>query len=104
MENSNINQITIGTLNSINNPYSIGSIEGLNFIACAIGSHLHILTERFEKIHVILCDNYDSCDITAVSCCSDSGKIAICFNKNIKIYEPIQSGQKNFSIFLGRSS
>ncbi|KAL7077250.1 hypothetical protein ACQ4LE_003475, partial [Meloidogyne hapla] len=94
MENSNINQITIGTLNSINNPYSIGSIEGLNFIACAIGSHLHILTERFEKIHVIHCDN--GCEITAVSCCSESGKIAICFNREIKIFEPVQSGQKIF--------
>ncbi|CAK5010715.1 unnamed protein product [Meloidogyne enterolobii] len=75
MENSNINQITIGTLNRINNPYSVGSIEGLNFIACAIGSHLHILTERFEKIHVIHCDNINNCEITAVSCCSESGKI-----------------------------
>ncbi|CAK5007291.1 unnamed protein product [Meloidogyne enterolobii] len=73
MENSNINQITIGTLNRINNPYSVGSIEGLNFIACAIGSHLHILTERFEKIHVIHCD-INNCEITAVSCCSESGK------------------------------
>lgn len=67
-------QVIIGALNPGENSYSIGCVDGLNFIACAIGTDVVILASNFERIQVVVSNNFDEV-VKSVNCCSDSGKV-----------------------------
>lgn len=69
-----IHQVIIGALNPGENSYSIGSVDGLNFIACAIGTDVVILAPNFERIQVVAGHNHGEI-VKSVNCCADSGKV-----------------------------
>ena len=91
-EMNGVHQVVIGALNPNENCYSIGSVDGLNFIvsellclsklvilqACAVGADVVILASNFERVQVIPGSVYKKEEIVnSVSCCGDSGKVTL---------------------------
>ncbi|KAI1708911.1 dmX-like protein 1 [Ditylenchus destructor] len=96
-------QVVIGALNPHENCYSIGSVDGLNFIACAVGSDVVILASDFQRIQVIPGSAYKREEIvSSINCCADSGKVSVCYGSTIRILEPTLSDGKSGNIFSYR--
>jgi hypothetical protein len=56
------------------------------------------LDENFKQIQIIQ-SGFDR-QITTASACNESGKIAICSDKNVQIYEPISQNNGQQVYFL----
>ncbi|KAI1722626.1 dmX-like protein 1 [Ditylenchus destructor] len=96
-------QVVIGALNPNENCYSIGSVDGLNFIACAVGSDVVILASDFQRIQVVPGSAYKREEIvSSINCCADSGKVSVCYGSTIRILEPALSDGKSGNIFSYR--
>ncbi|TKR87267.1 hypothetical protein L596_011689 [Steinernema carpocapsae] len=89
-------QVITGALNKGESVFAVGTVEGINFTACAVGTDVVILASNFERVQVIpggLRD--DETVVTSVNCCSDSGKIAATYGRSIRIFDPVHhSGNK----------
>ncbi|GMT07275.1 hypothetical protein PENTCL1PPCAC_29449, partial [Pristionchus entomophagus] len=85
-------QIIAGALNRGEHVFGVGSVDGIQFTACAVGSDLVILSSNFERVQVIPApqstSDADYRLVTSVCCCSDSGKIAATYGTVIRIFEP----------------
>lgn len=65
-----------GALNHGENVFAVGSVEGINFTVCAVGSDVVILSSSFERVQVIPGSGLDTERIVrCVNCCPDSGKV-----------------------------
>ncbi|GMT36366.1 hypothetical protein PFISCL1PPCAC_27663 [Pristionchus fissidentatus] len=85
-------QIIAGALNRGEHVYGVGSVDGIQFTACAVGSDLVLLSSNFERVQVIPSPQASSDNenrlVTSVTCCNDSGKIAATYGTVIRIFEP----------------
>uniref|UniRef100_A0A915EAK0 Uncharacterized protein n=1 Tax=Ditylenchus dipsaci TaxID=166011 RepID=A0A915EAK0_9BILA len=81
-------QVVIGALNPSENCFSIGAVEGLNFIACAVV----IPGSAYKREEIV----------NSVNCCADSGKVSVCYGKTIRILEPVLHSGKPGNIFSYR--
>ncbi|GMR60970.1 hypothetical protein PMAYCL1PPCAC_31165, partial [Pristionchus mayeri] len=85
-------QIIAGALNRGEHVFGVGSVDGIQFTACAVGSDLVILASNFDRVQVIPAPQSTSDGdyrlVTSVSCCNDSGKIAATYGTVIRIFEP----------------
>ncbi|KAL3102156.1 hypothetical protein niasHS_003565 [Heterodera schachtii] len=88
-------QVVIGPLNSVDNAHSVGAVDGISFIACAVGLDVFILTVIFDRIQTISQDGDSFGPVTAVNCCTESGRIAISHNIKLRVFEPILRHQTN---------
>jgi hypothetical protein len=76
MSHQNIHQVITGALNSGENSFSIGCVDGVSFIACAVGADVAILAPNFDRVQIIPGNELDHGEIvSAVTCCGDSGKV-----------------------------
>uniref|UniRef100_A0A158R4B7 WD_REPEATS_REGION domain-containing protein n=1 Tax=Syphacia muris TaxID=451379 RepID=A0A158R4B7_9BILA len=83
-------QVITGALNKGENVFSTGSVDGINFTACAVGTDVVILSSSFDRVQVIPeASAEDEQIVTCVNCCSESGKIAAAYGKLIRIFEPV---------------
>uniref|UniRef100_A0A9J2PHZ4 RAVE complex protein Rav1 C-terminal domain-containing protein n=1 Tax=Ascaris lumbricoides TaxID=6252 RepID=A0A9J2PHZ4_ASCLU len=83
-------QVITGALNHGENVFAVGSVEGINFTVCAVGSDVVILSSSFERVQVIPGSGLDTERIVrCVNCCPDSGKIAATYGNLIRLFEPL---------------
>uniref|UniRef100_A0A914ZRW3 RAVE complex protein Rav1 C-terminal domain-containing protein n=1 Tax=Parascaris univalens TaxID=6257 RepID=A0A914ZRW3_PARUN len=83
-------QVITGALNRGENVFAVGSVEGINFTVCAVGSDVVILSSSFERVQVIPGTGLDTERIVrCVNCCPDSGKIAATYGNLIRLFEPL---------------
>ncbi|VDM24379.1 unnamed protein product [Toxocara canis] len=89
-------QVITGALNRGENVFAVGSVEGINFTVCAVGSDVVILSSSFERVQVIPGSCLETERIVrCVNCCPDSGKIAATYGNLIRLFEPVsQSTEK----------
>ncbi|CAD6187487.1 unnamed protein product [Caenorhabditis auriculariae] len=83
----NAHQIITGALNDGENVYSIGSVEGITFTACAVGSDVVILGPDFNRVQVVPECSHNQQLVSSVSCCQDTGKIAVTYGNVVRILE-----------------
>ncbi|CAB3399146.1 unnamed protein product [Caenorhabditis bovis] len=87
----NAHQIITGALNEGEHVYAIGYIEGLIFTACAVGSDVVILDSDFNRVQIIP-EVEKNCLVTSISCCQETGKIAVTYGNVVRILEAISGG------------
>ncbi|KAK0411859.1 hypothetical protein QR680_005883 [Steinernema hermaphroditum] len=89
-------QVITGALNKGESVFAVGTVEGINFTACAVGTDVVILASNFERVQVIPGGlREDETVVTSVNCCSDSGKIAATYGRSIRLFDPVHhSGNK----------
>ncbi|CAI2358263.1 unnamed protein product [Caenorhabditis sp. 36 PRJEB53466] len=87
----NAHQIITGALNNGENVYAIGNIEGLTFTACAVGSDVVILDSDFNRVQIVP-ESKNHQLVSSLSCCQETGKIAVTYGSSVKILEATSSG------------
>ncbi|EGT40330.1 CBN-RBC-1 protein [Caenorhabditis brenneri] len=87
----NAHQVITGALNNGENVYAIGNIEGLTFTACAVGSDVVILDSDFNRVQIIP-ESKNHLIVSSLSCCQETGKIAVTYGNLVKILEATNSG------------
>uniref|UniRef100_A0A914I5X4 USP domain-containing protein n=1 Tax=Globodera rostochiensis TaxID=31243 RepID=A0A914I5X4_GLORO len=93
--NAGFKHVVVGTLNSVANAHSVGAVDGINFIACAIGLDVYITTDSFERVQTLSQNVGEFGAVTAVNCCNESGRIAICHETKLRLFEPSPGQQIN---------
>ncbi|KAE9556016.1 hypothetical protein FO519_000762 [Halicephalobus sp. NKZ332] len=87
-----VHQVITGALNSGENSFSVGCVDGVNFIACAVGTDVAILAPNFDRVQIIPGKETENGEIaSSVSCCLDTGKIAAVYRNKVRIFEPSYS-------------
>lgn len=81
-------QILTGAVNAGDNCYSVGSVEGVPFIAYSAGCNIVILASNFQRIQIIPGILYGNVQVGCIDCSNDVGKIAAAYGKKICIFEP----------------
>lgn len=84
----NCHQILTGAVNSGENCYSVGSVEGVPFTAYTSGCNIVILASTFERVQIIPGIVYGNIQVNCIDCSTDVGKIAAAYGKKIVIFEP----------------
>ncbi|NP_001368760.1 RAVE complex protein Rav1 C-terminal domain-containing protein [Caenorhabditis elegans] len=87
----NAHQVITGALNNGENVYALGNIEGLTFTACAVGSDVVILDSDFNRVQIIP-ESKNHLLVSSLSCCQETGKIAVTYGNLVKILEATNSG------------
>lgn len=85
----NVHQIITGALNQGESVFAVGSVEGVNFTACAVGCDIVILANDFQRVQIIPGCSTGYVQVSCIDCCHETGKIAAAFNDTIRIYEPV---------------
>lgn len=84
----NRHQVLTGAVNSGDNCYSTGSVEGVPFTAYAAGCNIVILASDFTRVQIIPGILHGNIQVSCLNASTDVGKIAVCFNRKICIFEP----------------
>lgn len=77
-------QILTGAVNSGDNTYSTGSVEGINFTVYCSGCNIVILSSTFEAVQIIPGILNGNIQVNAINASTDVGKIAACYGGPIK--------------------
>ncbi|CAI4224874.1 unnamed protein product [Auanema sp. JU1783] len=83
-----VHQVIPGAINRDEYAHDIGSVEGFVFLACAVGCDIVILDAELSRIQLLQSIPNEQNMSPKISCCYDSGKIAIAYGASIKIFEP----------------
>ena len=75
----NQHQILTGAVNSGDECYSVGSVEGVPFTAYAAGCNIVILASDFTRVQIIPGILHGNVQVTCLDCSTDVGKIAVCY-------------------------
>ncbi|UMM43904.1 hypothetical protein L5515_019209 [Caenorhabditis briggsae] len=86
----NAHQVITGALNNGENVYALGNVEGLTFTACAVGSDVVILDSDFNRVQIIP-ESKNQLIVSSLSCCQETGKIAVTYGNLVKILEVTNS-------------
>ena len=84
----NQHQVLTGAVNAGDNCYSVGSVEGVHFIAYSAGCNIVILSNDFERVQIIPGILHDNVQVTCIDCSNDVGKIAAAYGSKVLIFEP----------------
>jgi hypothetical protein len=84
----NCHQILTGAVNSGDNCYSVGSVEGIPFTAYNSGCNIVILASNFQRAQIIPGILYGNIQVNCIDCSTDVGKIGAAYGKKICIFEP----------------
>ena len=84
----NCHQILTGAVNSGDNCFSIGSVEGVPFASYAAGCNIVILASDFSRVQILPGILHGNVQVTCLDCSTDVGKIAVAFGREICIFEP----------------
>lgn len=84
----NRHQVLTGAVNSGDNCFSTGSVEGVPFTAYAAGCNIVILASDFTRVQIIPGILHGNIQVSCLDASTDVGKIAVCFGKKICIFEP----------------
>jgi hypothetical protein len=58
--------------------------------ACAVGTDVVVLANSLERVQVIPINSGDTEEVVnSLSCCADTGKIAVCTGSRIRLMEPL---------------
>ncbi|KAH7643602.1 dmx-like protein [Dermatophagoides farinae] len=77
-------QILTGAVNSGDNTYSTGCIDGINFTVYCSGCNIVILSGNFEPIQIIPGTLNGNVQVNCVDASNDVGKIAACYGGPIR--------------------
>ncbi|VDN30317.1 unnamed protein product [Gongylonema pulchrum] len=91
-------QILTGALNRGDQVFSVGTVDGVNFTACAVGTNIVVLSPSFERIQVITPNSeVKGLLVNCVDACRETGKVSLgavvlqivaTYGNVIRIYEP----------------
>jgi len=84
----NCHQVLTGAVNSGDNCYSVGSVEGIPFTAYTAGCNVVILASNFQRVQIIPGILYGNIQVNCLDCSTDVGKIGAAYGKRICIFEP----------------
>lgn len=84
-------QILTGAVNSGDNTYARGSVEGIPFTAYCSGCNIVILASNFDRVQILPGVLYGNVQVNCVDASTDVGKIAACYGGPIKCYQPSRS-------------
>lgn len=84
----NRHQVLTGAVNSGDNCFSTGSVEGVPFTAYAAGCNIVILASDFTRVQIIPGILHGNVQVSCLDASTDVGKIAVAFHKTICIFEP----------------
>lgn len=90
-------QILTGAVNSGDNTYSSGSVEGIHFTAYSSGCNIVILSARFERVQIIPGVLHGNVQVNCIDAATDVGKIAACYGGPIKCHQLSSSASSTFS-------
>lgn len=86
-------QILTGAVNSGDNTYSAGSVEGIHFTAYCSGCNIVILSARFERVQIVPGVLHGgNVQANCIDASTDVGKIAACYGGPIKCHQQQQTG------------
>lgn len=84
----NCHQVLTGAVNSGDNCYSVGSVEGIPFAAYSSGCNVVILSSGLQRVQIIPGILYGNIQVNCLDCSTDVGKIAAAYGNKICIFEP----------------
>lgn len=84
----NRHQVLTGAVNSGDNCFSAGSVEGVSFTAYAAGCNIVILASDFTRVQIIPGILHGNVQVSCLDASTDVGKIAVAFGRKIAIFEP----------------
>lgn len=86
-------QILTGAVNSGDNTYSAGSVEGIHFTAYCSGCNIVILSARFERVQIVPGVLHGgNVQANCIDASTDVGKIAACYGGPIKCHQQQAGG------------
>ena len=84
----NCHQVLTGAANSGDNCYSVGSVEGIPFVAYSSGCNVVIQTASLQRVQIIAGILYGNIQVNCIDCSTDVGKIGAAYGQRIFIFEP----------------
>ena len=93
----NRHQVLTGAVNSGDNCFSTGSVEGVPFTAYAAGCNIVILASDFTRVQIIPGILHGNVQVSCLDASTDVGKIAVCFDRKICVFEPTPLLDQNSS-------
>ena len=84
-------QILTGAVNSGDNTYSTGCIDGINFTVYCSGCNIVILSGDFQPVQIIPGTLNGNVQVNCVNASTDVGKIAACYGGPIKSNQLVPS-------------
>uniref|UniRef100_A0A7E4VLC2 WD_REPEATS_REGION domain-containing protein n=1 Tax=Panagrellus redivivus TaxID=6233 RepID=A0A7E4VLC2_PANRE len=75
-----VHQVITGALNKGESSFSIGSVDGINFIACAVGTDVVILAPNFQRVQIIPGNDVGQENVVSA--------VAAVYGSLVRIYEP----------------
>lgn len=91
-------QILTGAVNSGDNTYSAGSVEGIHFTAYCSGCNIVILSARFERVQIVPGVLHGgNVQANCIDASTDVGKIAACYGGPIKCHQQQTGGPTSAS-------
>ena len=86
-------QVLTGAVNSGDNTYSTGSVEGIRFTAYCSGCNIVILSSDFQRVQIIPGVLNGNVQVNCIDASTDVGKIAVCYGGPIKTVPILGSTQ-----------
>ena len=80
-------QVLTGAVNSGDNTYSVGSVEGIHFVVYSSGCNIVILSSNLERVQIISGVLHGNVQVNCINASTDVGKIAACFGGPIKSHQ-----------------
>ncbi|KAH9413091.1 DmX-like protein 1 [Dermatophagoides pteronyssinus] len=90
-------QILTGAVNSGDNTYSTGCIDGINFTVYCSGCNIVILSGDFQPVQIIPGTLNGNVQVNCVNASTDVGKIAACYGGPIKSNQLVPSTNTGIS-------
>ncbi|XP_064619402.1 dmX-like protein 1 isoform X3 [Lineus longissimus] len=84
----NRHQVLTGAVNTGDQCFSVGSVEGVHFTAYATGCDIVILASDFQRVQIIPGATHGNIQVGCLDCSEDTGKIAASYGREVCIFEP----------------